>query len=419
MQDKTTSSTTLQSAPDVDTSHRSAFLEPLYRRYFPQACFSTLGSWLLRFLFGWSAWELTHSAWWVGVVAGVMLLPTFLLSPVFGIVSDRINPRKGLVVTLALHGVIAAVAAAISAMGALDVRWLVILAASMGAVTSAHTPIRLALVPLMVSRRALPSAIGLSAMVFNAARILGPAVGAVVVARYSVTAAFMLSVVMFCIALPILMSIRIERHASLRKPSSFRKELVGGMRYAAEHPVIRFVLGLTLINGLLGRTLLELLPAFSGQLLDGRAQTLAILSGAGGAGSILGGLIVSRQGGSDVRLLRLVMVCLLLASVCLLSVQWLSGLSAFVLLIFVLSMITTMVGTSSQALAQLLVDEQFRGRVLSLWTVLAMGAPAVGAMLIGALAQQFGFPAVTLCAGLLAMLLLMPMGYRMWQREPS
>jgi len=78
-----------------------------------------------------------------------------------------------------------------------------------------------------------------------------------------------------------------------------------------------------------------------------------------------------------------------------------------------------MVGTSSQALAQLLVDEQFRGRVLSLWTVLAMGAPALGAMLIGALAQQFGFPAVTLCAGLLAMLLLIPMGYRMWQPEPG
>ena len=403
----------------VDTSHRSAFLEPLYRRYFPLACFSTLGSWLLRFLFGWSAWELTHSAWWVGVVAGVMLLPTFFLSPLFGIVSDRINLRNGLVVTVAVHGVIAAVAAAVSAVGALDVRWLVVLAAAMGAATSAHTPIRLALLPLMVSRQALPSAIGLSAMVFNASRILGPAVGALVVARHSVTAAFMLSVLMFCIALPILLSIHIERVISTRVPASFRNELVAGMRYAAKHPVIRFVLGLTLINGLLGRTLLELLPAFSGQLLDGRAQTLAILSGAGGVGSIIGGLIVSRQGGSDAHLLRLVMVCLLLASLCLLSVQWLSGLYAFVLLIFVLSMITTMVGTSSQALAQLLVDEQFRGRVLSLWTVLAMGAPALGAMLIGALAQQFGFPAVTFAAGLLAMLLLIPVGYRTWQAEDS
>jgi len=246
---------------------------------------------------------------------------------------------------------------------------------------------------------------------------MGPAVGALVVARHSVTAAFLLSVLMFCFALPILMSIHIAPVATTRTRSSFRHELVEGMRYAAKHPVIRFVLALTLINGLLGRTLLELLPAFSGQLLDGRAQTLAILSGAGGAGSILGGLIVSRQGGSDSHLLRLVMVCLLLASLCLLSVQWLSGLYAFVLLVFVLSMITTMVGTSSQALTQLLVDEHFRGRVLSLWTVLAMGAPAVGAMLIGALAEQFGFPSVSSGAGLLAMLLLMPVGYRMWQRD--
>jgi MFS family permease len=405
--------------PVVDTSHRSAFLEPLYRRYFPLACFSTLGSWLLRFLFGWSAWELTHSAWWVGVVAGVMLLPTFLLSPLFGIVSDRINLRNGLVATIALHGVIAAVAAAISAADALDVYWLVMLAAAMGAATSAHTPIRLALVPLLVRRQALPSAIGLSAMVFNASRILGPALGALVVARYSVTAAFMLSVLMFCIALPILLSVRVERTAAIRTQSSMRNELVEGMRYAASHPIIRFVLGLTLVNGLLGRTLLELLPAFSGQLLDGRAETLAILSGAGGVGSILGGLIVSRQGGSDSHLLRLVMVCLLVASLCLLSVHWLVGLYAFVVLIFLLSMITTMVGTSSQALAQLLVDEQFRGRVLSLWAVLAMGAPAVGTMLVGALAEQLGFPMVTFGAGVIAMLLLMPLGYRMWQRDAS
>ena len=403
----------------VDTSHRSAFLEPLYRRYFPLACFSTLGSWLLRFLFGWSAWELTHSAWWVGVVAGVMLLPTFLLSPLFGIVSDRINLRNGLVATIALHGVIAAAAAAISAADALDVYWLVMLAAAMGAATSAHTPIRLALVPFLVRRQALPSAIGLSAMVFNASRILGPALGALVVARYSVTAAFMLSVLMFCIALPILLSVRVERIAAIRAQSSLRNELVEGMRYAASHPIIRFVLGLTLVIGRLGRTLLELLPAFSGQLLDGRAETLAILSGAGGVGSILGGLIVSRQGGSDSHLLRLVMVCLLVASLCLLSVHWLAGLYAFVVLIFLLSMITTMVGTSSQALAQLLVDEQFRGRVLSLWAVLAMGAPAVGTMLVGALAEQLGFPMVTFGAGVIAMLLLMPLGYRMWQRDAS
>ena len=85
---------------DNPLSHRSAWGELQYRRFFPASCFATLGSWLIRFLFGWSAWELTHSAFWVGMVAGAMLLPTFLFSPLFGIVSDRINPRNGLVVTV-------------------------------------------------------------------------------------------------------------------------------------------------------------------------------------------------------------------------------------------------------------------------------------------------------------------------------
>ena len=95
-----------------NSPHRSAFRSPQYRRYFPAGVFSTLGSWTLRFLLGWSAWDLTESATWVGVVAGLMLAPALLLSPLFGIVADRINPRNGLLVTVSLHAILALAAAA-------------------------------------------------------------------------------------------------------------------------------------------------------------------------------------------------------------------------------------------------------------------------------------------------------------------
>ena len=175
----------------------SAFSQPLFRRYFPSSCLSTLGSWIVRFLLGWSAWELTHSALWVGVVAGLMLLPTFVLSPVFGIVADRINPRNGLLVTVGLYGLIALLAGIANTGGQFSLPWLLVLATVLGAATSAHTPIRLALVPRLVPREALPSAIGISAIIFNTSRILGPAVGAWLLANYSLSVAFYTATLFF------------------------------------------------------------------------------------------------------------------------------------------------------------------------------------------------------------------------------
>ena len=378
----------------LSDSHRSAFAEPLFRRYFPSSCCSTLGSWMIRFLFGWSAWELTHSAFWVGVVAGAMLFPTFLLSPIFGIVSDRINPRNGLLFTVAMHGAVAGVAGTVSLLDRFGLPWLVFLAAALGAVTAAHTPIRLALIPRLVSREALPSAIGYSAIVFNTSRILGPAAGAWLIAHTSLPAAYLIAVLFCTLSLMLLLTVRDIRQVEQRRPASMLRELGAGFSYVVRHRGIRLVFTFTLINGLLGRTIIELLPALSGQMLHGDSRTLATLTASAGVGSIIGGFIISRQSGSEERLLNLVMTALLLGAVSLLGVRWLHGLPSISGLVMLTSMITTMVGTSSQALAQLLVAEEFRGRVLSIWAVLAMGAPAIGTLLMGAMADMVGFPAV-------------------------
>ena len=136
---------------------------------------------------------------------------------------------------------------------------------------------------------------------------------------------------------------------------------------------------------------------------------IAMLTACAGVGSILGGLIISRQSGNETRLLSIVIGSLLAGSLALMLIYLLPGVVAVGVLVMAVGMITTMVGTGCQALAQLRVDDSFRGRVLSLWTVLAMGTPAIGAFVLGALADAFGF-AVSLLGfgvfGLLATLLL-------------
>lgn len=387
--------------------YRSAFAEPLYRRYFVSSCFSTFAGWLLRFLLGWTAWDLTESAFWVGVVASLMLLPTFILSPIFGIVSDRINPRNGLLVTLACQAIIAAVTALTLAGDLFSLSVLVGLAVLLGATTAAHTPMRLALIPRLVTRDALPSAIGYSAIVFNTSRILGPAAGAGLLTVGSVASAFMLSSLLFLLTLPVMLSLRVNKEDSVHAPRSMRMELLAGLRYASLHRGIRLILAFTLVNGMLGRTVLELLPALSGKLLNGDASTLALLTACAGVGSIMGGIVISRQSGNETQLLSIVIGSLLVGSLALVLIYVLPGSIAVHALVLVLGLITTTVGTGCQALAQLRVDDSFRGRVLSLWTVLAMGAPAIGAFVMGALADAFGFGVSLLGFGVLGLVATM------------
>lgn len=384
----------------------SAFAQPLYRLYFPYSCLSTFGSWVIRFLLGWSAWDLTGSALWVGVVAAVMLVPTFVLSPVFGIVSDRINPRNGMLVTVSAHALISGVAGTAVLLGVFTLPWLVLLATVLGAVTAAHTPIRLSLIPMLVPRTALASAIGYSAITFNTSRIIGPAAGGWLVAHASTAVAYYAAMGLFVTALPFMLRIKGLMEREPRVSASFVDELKAGFSYARRHRGIRLIFGFTLVNGFLGRTVLELLPAVSGVLLDGDSKTLATLTSIAGAGAIVGGLIIARQGGREERLMNMVLGALVLGSFCLLPIHWLRTVLAMGVIIFLLSMITTMVGTATQALAQLLVANEYRGRVMSLWTVLAMGGSAVGALIMGALADIFGFPAVLAGFAFMAMVFI-------------
>ena len=396
-----------------EPAHRSAFAAAAYRRYFPGSVCSTLGSWTLRFLMGWSAWDLTESATWVGVVAGLMLAPALLLSPLFGIVSDRINPRNGLLLTISLHAALAGVAGITSLAGHFTLPALLLLATGLGIATSAHTPIRLALVPTLVPRESLPSAIGYSAMVFNLSRILGPALGAWLLQACSAGTAYGISALLMLLALPFVLGIpgRQQRLGALQD-GGFFQQLVAGLNYTRAHREIRLVFGFVLVNAMLGRAVLELLPALSGELLAGDATTLATLTAAAGGGAVTGGLIVSRQSGRQERLFKLMRLSLAAGALLVASLGWQDDIYIFATLIAFISLITTVSGTTSQALAQLMVDEQYRGRVLSLWTMLAMGAPAVGALTLGLLADWLSFPVALLGFASVAVMAIMALRSR-------
>lgn len=364
---------------------------------------------MLRFLLGWSAWELTGSSTWVGVVAALMLGPAFLLAPYFGVLSDRVNPRHGLMVSMLVHGVISLAGAIADVAGVYSLTTLLVLAGAMGAVTSLHSPMRLALIPVLVSREALPNAVGLSAMTFNVARILGPALGAWLISRAGIDVAWLVTVAMFMVSLLLLASLRGVGAREARSREPLLAQFMGGLRYLAGHRGIQLVFAFTVVNGLMGRTVIEMLPAVSGRLLGGDSTDLAALTAAAGVGSIAGGLLVSRQSANSARLLLLVAAGITSATLLLASVSMFEGLWSLAVMVGLVSLMTTTAGTGCQTLTQLSVAEDYRGRVMSLWTLLAMGSPALGSAVIGVLADYLGFATVlpvTAGAGLLVTLLL-------------
>ena len=316
--------------------------------------------------------------------------------------AERHAGERSLAATLRTAGGLAALAAL---LGALALEALVLLALVFGAVSAAHTPLRLALLPRLVERAALPSAIGLSAIAFNSSRIIAPAIGAGLLAMASPPLAFAAASAACAGATGLLWRVTgTARQPGAATAGSFAEQLAAGFRYVLRSPGLRLVFLLTLTNGLLGRTALELLPAVSGQLLGGGSTSLATLSAAAGLGSIVGGLIVSRQSGRLRRLFQLALFGLAMAALILLSAGLWRSVVAVALAISLVSLCTTMIGTGCQALTQLSVDEAHCGRVMSLWSVLSMGAPALGAVALGSVADGLGFPAAFAASALCALL---------------
>lgn len=380
------------SAPQAAT----LFASTGFQRYFLASCFSTFAIWISRFLLGWTAWALTDSAFWVGIVSALFLAPTFLLSLVFGVIADRIDPLRGMHLTTGAQVLIGVAATLTAALDLFTLSWLCVLSAAIGVVTAAHHPMRLSLLPLLVERRHFAGAIGLSAMVFNTSRILGPALAALLLWWSTTAMAFGVAAILYGATLLCLLRVKGLKSRVPTERRSLWIELRAGFAFVRDSRIIQLLMALTMINGLYGRTLIEMLPALSGQLLDGDASTLAAITAAAGAGSIVGGLVVSRQRGSETQLLRLVFGALLFSATVAAPIFWVSTLTALGPIIFMLSLCMTVIGTGCQTAIQLSVADDFRGRVMSLWTVITMGMPALGAIGFGALADGLGAATVLL-----------------------
>lgn len=351
---------------------------------------AAVSSWMQRVGIGWLAWELTNSTVWLGIIAAADLVPILILSPIAGAMTDRMSALTMVRITQWLMFVQAALLAALMAVGVLTIEVLFILTLLLGVVHAFSSAGRHALVPLTVPRELVPTAISLDSAFFQASRFVGPAVAALTIPVWGVLGTFVAhGVGTFIFAVLMHLMTQPEGVATHHRSRNLLRDVGESMTYVRSHPGIWPLMIMLTVASVFVRPLQDMLPGFSGEVYGAGASGLAWLTSAMGIGAMVSALWVAIHG----RTRGLTNMCFIggalsgLSLVGLVSTTslWI-GLGFAALSGYALNTLST----SVQALIQSAVDDSLRGRVMSLYTLIFRGLPAVGSLGFGVLAEFVG-----------------------------
>lgn len=378
---------------------RSALASRRYLLYLIGNTISLHGLWVYRVALGWYAWQLSESEFWVGVVAFTQFAPAVLLGPLFGVLADRFDRRHAslLINTLSLVNML--VLGWLAARGYVDIRVLAFVSLLQGTLDGAHMPVRMSVVPNLVDKPQLESAIATTSIAFNLSRFVGPALAGFVIAHFGVATAFVVNGVSYLAFIAAMLVIRLNPGAAQRQPRRHVfHEMREGIAYAVGRPRIRALLIIVAVASVFGRGALEMLPAFAADVFRGGSSALAGLTSALGAGAVIAGLILSR--GVHWLRVRVIRAAIVTGGVLIALLGAIDDFRFAVAIVGLLGVILSICGVGSQILMQTLVDDEIRGRVSSFWGVIAFGGTAFGSLLIGSSATLIGLQNVVMVAGI-------------------
>jgi MFS family permease len=370
-----------------------------YRLFFFGQGVSVIGTWMQRVALSWLVYVLTGDPFLLGVVNFSNQIPAALVAPFAGVLADRMDRRRLLIATQSLAMAQAFVLAALTLLGQVAIWHIILLGVVLGLVNGLDMPIRQSFVVNMVGRREdLPNAIALNSFIFNAAMLLGPSLGGLVLHYLNAGICFLINGISFAAVLAALVAMRVEPTARPPTDKHVLIHLKEGLTYALGSPPIRAVLTLLIMISLLGRPYGVLLPIFAKDILAGDARTYGFLLAATGVGAIGGAiLLASRQSVRGLELLNPLATTLFGLSLVAFAFSRNLALSLGVLLV---GGFGQMVQTaSSNTLLQTVVDDDKRGRVMSLYSMCLQGLLPLGNLLAGALAKWLGAPWTVFLSG--------------------
>ena len=386
-----------------------------FRLFWIGQTLSLVGTWMQQVAVGWMALILSNDPFLVGLVAAAGTFPILVLSLPGGLVADRNEKLRVVRIAQTLMLVEAAALWAMAITGHLTIHWLLTLTLFGGVLAAFEIPARQSLIVELVGKADLPSAIGLNSTGFNIARVLGPTIAAIVIARFGIGWTFGLNALSYLAVLVGLSMITLpERRAEPRMKTSSMEGLREALRYVRDTPPLPAILAVATFYSLLGMPVITLLPIVARDLLGVGAGGYGILMACIGLGAVAGALAIAATGGGARRgrTLRIASVAfpILLVIFPFLRHPILAGLA---LVAIGLSMIVN--NALINARLQEIVPDELRGRIMSIYVMVYIGASPAGSFIAGAVAKFFG---VNWAIGGAAALLLL-FGLWIFRRQPA
>jgi MFS family permease len=379
----------------------AALRVPNYRRFITGQIISMCGTWMQTIALGWLVLSLGASGTLLGVVTAAQFLPVLLFGAYGGLVADRTDTRRLLVCTASLQALLAALLGILVVTDVVTLWMVVAFAGCLGLTQAVDNPARQSFVQEMVGPETLPNAVTLNSVTMNAARVVGPAIAGVTITLVGTGTCFLVNAASFAAVLVALA--RLDRAAMRPNPPVPRApgQIREGLHYAIRTPAIRIPLTMMVLTGTLAYEFQVTLPLIARETFHGTAATYSLLTGAMGAGAVVGGLLVARR--------RLTGVRSLMAVAAAFGILLLLSAAAPSLAVLVGALVVTGAASvafiaTGNATVQLSADPRMRGRVMALWSMAFLGTTPLGGPIAGVVAQAFGARAGLVLAGVAAVL---------------
>jgi MFS family permease len=362
-----------------------------FQLFFSGQLISLTGTWMQTAGEAWLVYRLTGSAWWLGVIGFASQFPVFLVAPLGGIVADRYNRHK-VVIWTQIFSMIFDSALAVLTLAHVVTKWhVLVLAILMGIVSAFDIPARQSFLVDMVGKEDLMNAIALNSSMFNGARIIGPSIAAILIAKVGEGWCFAINGVSYIAVLAGLFMMHVTRPMALAKFASPLTHLTEGFNFARHTTPIRAILMLLGLVSLVAMPYTVLMPIFADKVLHRGASGMGLLMGFTGVGALLGALTLATRTGVKGLGRWVVFSCAGFGtSLLLFSFSRHFWLSTAILIPVGFCMMLQM--SSSNTLIQAMVPDHLRGRVMALYSMMFMGMAPIGAFIGGATADHIGAP---------------------------
>lgn len=364
-----------------------------YRLFWFGQCISLIGTWMQNIAQSWLVLEVTKSAFWLGVVNAVQFLPMLFFSLYAGALIDRFPKKKVLIFTQTSLAVLALILAADVYFGTVVLWHVIVLAGALGIINTLDMPSRQSFMVELVGKKDLMNAIVLNSSIFNAARVIGPSIGGIAIAKFGMAICFFLNAVSFIPVIIGIILIRLEetKESQPRSGDGTFSEIMSGLKYVLNTKGILAVMILLAVVNVFTLNFNVIVPLYAKDVFNAGAGGFGFLMAANGIGALMASAVLAVQSKKDPKMQTLIISSIAL-SIFEISLSILRGhYSAYVLLVIMgVSSITFM--TTANTIVQTQSPNHLRGRIMSIYTLIFGGLTPIGSFLTGSLAHVFGAP---------------------------